>query len=300
MAQALRPLGYALWGAAWAIIAAAVTGMGIMLVVAVAQGPARPGLEWLLFVPIVAWLCVVFPFALWGQAALGFTAAVMALRARYSETRLTDAVGVGSHRVLEARVDTPLLRVITAVSNLGFTPGWMFYFSAVAITGGVGALAQGFAFEGWVLLVAGLAGAAYSIPPRFMRSLRQRTQTGDERLGLTPKYYKGLAQREAKRARALQKARDAGRADPAAFDAWVAAEVAHAMRSHPMAVAEARRGVPGALDPIIDDVVEALDGRVSRTEAIQHVRTGATYRGTKPDYLPAPGAKLGDPDTNSR
>ena len=292
----LRPLGYFLWGALWLLLGGVVAAVPLLLLTGVLTGvlvpdettPITVGVvaTWVFGVPVCAWLFVIFPLSMLGQAAIAFVASVMATQEKYRGVQIVEFVGSGRGRSMEARVDTPALRVLTALSAVGVIPGWVFAVFAMVITAGFGVLLtvpapMGPVFSG-ALVAGGAAGAIVGIRDRVNKELRKPVT---DRFGLTEKYYKGLRYREGKRARDLQKARDAGQAadaTPEAITAWRIAEAEHALRKNGYAAYHARKGVPGALDVAFDTTFVALRGTVTRAEAEQLVIDAAAYRGKKP------------------
>jgi hypothetical protein len=249
---------------------------------------------WLIGVPICAWTFVIFPLTLLAQAAMAFVASAMAARPENRDTQIVEFIGSSRYRMMEARIDTPPMRVLTAISAVGTIPGWVFAISAMVITAGLGVVVSvpgAFAaLAGAFLVTVGAIGAVMGIRDRVNDELRKPMPGMNDKNGLTEKYYKGLRYRENKRARDLQKARDAGRAQTTgiasertdAVERWAAAEAEHALRTHGMAAYNARKGVPGALDAAFDDVFTAMDGRLTRAQAEQYVIDAAAYRGKKP------------------
>ncbi len=285
-----RPVGYFLWGVAWLLISVMVLAMPLVIIYArlngvlVESGMRSELLAWLLGVPVCAWLFVVFPFAMVSQAVMAFVASGLATREKYRDTQIVEFVGGARRRMMEARVNTPAMRVLTATSAVGFVPGWVLAISAMVVVAGIGVVLSASgpvaALAGVTVLTVGAGGAVVGIRTRVDQELKKPPPGPVDKYGLTEKYYKGLAYREGKRARDLQKARDAGRAGDIAT--WGRAEAEHALRTYGSAAYAARKGVPGALDAAFADVVEAMDGAVTRHEAEQLVIDAAAYRGKKP------------------
>ena len=291
-----RPIGYFLWGLAWLVIAVSVVGLLLMVLLAringqLTQSGSEPStgqlaLTWIIGVPLTAWLFIVFPFLMLSQALMGFVASVLATRQKYADTVIVEFVGSARYKTMEARIDTPVMRLATAMGQLGAIPGWLFAISAMAITAGIGLVLTVplpvATIAGVALVLAGAGGATIGIARRVNVEV---VKPVPDKLGLTEKYYKGLRYREGKRARDLQKARDAGRAGD--LDCWGRAEAEHALRAHPMSKNHARKGVPGALDAAISDVAEAM--QIPRTQAEQYVIDAAAFRGKKPVPVSATG-----------
>lgn len=285
----LRPLGYFLWGVAWLLIAGMVVAVPLIVLNAVLHGNlVREGAEptagaivltWIIGVPLCAWLFVVFPFTMLAQAAMAFVASGMALQQKHRGKQLVEFTGSLRHKMMEARVDTPTLRVLTAISALGTSPGWVFAISAIVVTIGLGVVVSAPSTEGALaaaaIITVGAGGAVVGIRSRVNTRVAKPIA---DKYGLTENYYKGLRYREGKRARDLQKARDAGKAGDIAT--WGRAEAKHALRTHPMAAFNARKGVPGALDAAFAAVQLAMG--IPLEQAEQFVLDAATYRGKRP------------------
>ena len=288
----LRPLGYVLWGLLWLLLGGLVAGVPLLLLGMALSGMLTPRaapitveavLVWVVGVPLCAWLFVVFPFALLAQGAIGVVASGMALQEKYRDKQIVEFVGSARYRTMEARIDTPALRTLTAISAVGTIPGWVFAISAMVLTAGFGVLLSVPAPVGPLasaaLVTVGAVGAVIGIRSRINTELRKPVAGPGDKYGLTDKYYKGLRYREDKRARDLTKARDAGRAG-GDIAAWGAAEAQHALRTYGMAKYNARKGVPGALDAPTAAVAEAMG--ISRSQAEQFVIDAAAFRGKKP------------------
>ena len=293
-----RPVGYFLWGVAWLLISGMVLAMPLVIIYArlngvlVESGMRSVLLAWVLGVPLCAWLFVVFPFAMVSQALMGFVASNLATREKYRDTQIVEFVGGARRRLMEARVDTPAMRVLTAVGAVGIVPGWVFAISAMVVVAGIGVVLSASssvaALAGVAVLTVGAGGAAVGIRTRVNQELKKPPPGPVDKYGLTDKYYKGLAYREGKRAGDLQKARDAGRAGD--ITTWGKAEAEHALRTYGSAAYAARKGVRGALDAAFADVFEAMDGAVTRQQAEQLVIDAAAYRGKKPVPVRSPDA----------
>jgi hypothetical protein len=296
-----RPFGYFLWGLSWLLITAMVEVFPPVLFYlrlthqSGAEGPlGGANLFWLIGVPVCAWLFIVFPFVMGSQALMGFVASRLALRREYRDTRIVEFVGGSRSRFMEPRIDNPTLQVLDAIGNVGGIPGWVFAISATVITLGGGLVLSAArpidALVGTVLAIVGAGGAVVGIRTRVNAELAKARTGATDRYGLTQKQYRGLRYRENKRARDLQKARDAGRAPATgiepegttALDRWAGAEAEHALRAYPMAAYNARMKVPGALDEAFDQVFTAMEGRLTRAQAEQYVIDAAAFRGKKP------------------
>ena len=300
-ALAVRPLGYILYGALWLLIWLLLVFVAVYVIVSGVQAealspeslpiPQRVFLT-LFYIVTLAYICVVAPWWILSQALLGFALAGQALSGKYDGEPLSRQIGYNAHRTLEARIETRSTRLITAVGNVGFLPGWRFFASAALLVAGFGPVrivdSAPAMLIGWLLVIAGLGLTALAVRTRLLVEFKRPWET-DGAFVLPEKYYKGLASRERSRATALQKARDAGQAPnatdgpaPTPFDRWATAEVGNALREFPMTKYNARKGVPGALDPAIDLVVSSMNGKLSRDRATELVIEGAAYRGVKP------------------
>ena len=292
-----------MWGIAWLVILVSVEGLLVMAIFGSLYGnlqlrgegadPAATVLAWLFAVPLCAWLFFMFPFTMLSQTALAFVASALSTRPTYSDVQIVEFVGSARYSLMEPVIETRAFRLVTAIGELGTRPGLIFALSAMALTAGIGlvmtvpsAVAD---FAGVGLVIVGAGGSVIGIRDRVNAELKKPQPRRGAPTRLTEKYYKGLRYRENKRARDLQKARDAGRAgtEPGALERWGKAEAEHAMREYNMAASNARKGVPGALDAAFELVFSNMDGAVTRKQAEQLVIDAAAFRGKKPVPVPA-------------
>ncbi len=296
---AIRPLGFFLYGLMWLVLTVTIlffvwfTVLGPIRDYPINAGTLQNPLTWAIGIPVWTWIFAIAPWWMFSQAMLGFVFTGQALSGSNRDKTLSRLVGSGRGRVLEAVVDTPSTRLWTAVGNIGFSPGWRFAGSSLVLVVGIclarfvdSPVAE---VVGWALVAAGTGLSIWAIVPRLKAPAPLAVSSDSEDPAAREKYLKGVAYREKKRARDLQKARDEGQApgakegpSPTAFERWGAAEADLALSQHYLAKRDARLGIPGSLDAAIDAVTSAMYWHISAEEAERFVIDAAAYRGKKP------------------